>query len=269
MMSEFALRRTWGPVPRYDRVMSYEPPSKDFVAVAGPCSVESVEHIQEMAGLVKAAGATHLRGGVYRAGTYPSDNFGLLDEPIRKAYWEAAQDNGLKNIVEIVDIRLSTIMSKWADCVQVGARQMQNYPLLGVVGGLQLPVFIKRHPGATLDEWLGAAEYILKAGAKEVYLIERGSSTQASHVRWDLSISMIPAAKAITKIPVICDASHGTGRRDLVRPMALAGVAAGADGVLVEVHTDPKKSLSDPDQAIEPKAFYELMQTIKKVRSVL
>jgi len=141
--------------------------------------------------------------------------------------------------------------------------------LLRKLGASNRPVFVKRNPGATLDEWLGAAEHVLTAGCKEIYLIERGSSSHLTHVRWDLSISLIPAIKAITKIPVIVDASHGTGRRDLVEPMTLAGVAAGAGGILVEVHEDPDKSLSDPDQAVTPKDFEILMSKVHKIRGVL
>lgn len=146
---------------------------------------------------------------------------------------------------------------------------MQNYSLIRKLAKLGKPIFLKRSPGATIDEWLGAAEHILTEGNGRPILIERGSATNANHVRWDLSISMIPAVKALTQIPIVVDAAHGTGRRDLVEPMTLAGVAAGADGCLVEVHPTPEKSLSDADQAITPDAFDSLMTKVKKIRGVL
>lgn len=272
-VNEFAMRRTWGPAPRYPLVEAYDPSfNKPFVVISGPCSVESHDQIAELAVKVKSLGATHLRGGVFRAGTYPGKKFGYVDTTLISAYHRAAEASGLKNIIEILDYTpglMFDFVLDHADCVQVGARQMQNYTLLRTLGKTNKPVFLKRHPGATLDEWLGAAEHILTAGSTELYLTERGSSTNANHVRWDLSISMIPAIKAITKIPVICDASHGTGRRDLVEPMALAGVAAGAGGILVEVHNDPANSLSDPDQAISPNDFEILMMKVNKIREVL
>ena len=224
-----------------------------------------------MAGLVRAAGATHLRGGIFRAGTYPGKNFGLIEEDIRKAFWVAAQENGLKNIVEVLDYTDASLerILPYADCLQVGARSQQNYSLLRKLGATGKAIFLKRNPGSTLDEWLGSAEHLLAGGDCHPILIERGSSTFENHARWTLSVGMIAAAKKITKIPVIVDASHASGRRDLVAPLTLAGISAGADGCLIEVHTDPANSLSDPDQAVEPHEFYEIMQTIKQIRSVL
>ena len=266
----FDHRRTWGPKPKYDRVSSYDIKSPyDLISISGPCSVESVEQINEIAKLVKEYGATHLRGGVYRAGTYPGQSFGLVDIDLVRSFHEASIHNEIPNIIELLDVRLIDRLYPYADCFQVGCRQMQNYSLLRELGNTDKPVFLKRHPGSTLDEFLGAAEHLLINGTCKPILIERGSSTHANHVRWDLSISMIPAIKKITKIPVICDASHGTGRRDLVEPMALAGIAAGADGVLIEVHTNPYKSLSDADQAIFPDEFKSIMSKIVKVRSAI
>ena len=268
-MNEFAMRRTWGPHPRIERVENYEHPNNDFTVIAGPCSVESKDQIWELAEIVSKLGATHLRGGVFRAGTYPGSNFGWIDIDLIREYKEAADKFYLQNIVEILDYRDIETMIGYASCFQVGCRQMQNYTLLKEVGRSGLPVFLKRSQGSTIDELLGAAEWILSAGCDELYLIERGSSTQARHVRWDLSISMIPAVQAITKIPILVDGSHGTGRRDLVEPMTLAGVAAGANGLLVEVHQYPEKSLSDADQAIAPAAFHRLMEKVTNIRGVL
>lgn len=267
----FNFKRTWGPTPKYDRVLAYSKPST-FKIIAGPCSVESKEQIHTIAKFVASQGATHLRGGVFRAGTYPSKNFGYVDEMLLHQYQLAARVNGLKNIIEILDYSddaLKNVLS-YADCVQVGCRQMQNYTLLKILAKTGKPIFLKRHPGSTMDEFLGSAEHILAANEHcDLTLIERGSSNHENHVRWSLSITMIAAIKQITKIPIICDASHGTGRRDLVQPMALAGVAAGADGVLIETHTDPDNSLSDKEQAISFDVFSETISKINKIRGVL
>ncbi len=267
----FAHTRRFGPVPKYDLVKAYKRKSEEFVFISGPCSVESRAQIIAMAFIAKQAGATHLRGGVFRAGTYPSDKFGWVSEQLLQSFQEAANTNGLKNIIEVLDYSDESLklIDPYCDCFQVGARSMQNYSLLTKLGKYGKPVFLKRNTGATLDELLGAAEYLLKGGVTELYLIERGSSTFLNHVRWDLSISMIPAIKAICEVPVIVDASHGTGRSDLVSPMTLAGVAAGASGCLVECHYDPEASISDADQAIDPQSLYKLSEKINKVREAI
>lgn len=268
---EFAFQRTYGPTLNTPKVFGYVPPKKEFYVLAGPCSVESELQIMHIAEFVKSHGATYLRGGVFRAGTYPGSNFGLIKEELISFFQIAAKTNGLKNIIEVLDYRPEQLdlVAKYADCFQVGCRQMQNYALLRLVGSYNKPIFLKRHPGTTIDEFMGAAEHLLVGGAKEVILIERGSVGNARHVRWDLSISMIPAVKAMTKMPILVDSSHGTGRRDLVMPLALAGVAAGADGLLVETHPDPKKSLSDAEQAIDLQTFGLLMSKVSKIRSAL
>lgn len=272
--SKFAFRRTWGPYLNYPNVLKYKPPTAQlnkFVVVAGPCAVENKDQIDSIAKIVRASRTTHLRGGIYRAGTFPGKRFGYVEQSLIEAYKDAAVNNGLKNIVEVLDYSNESLekIEPYADCFQVGCRSMQNYKLLRMLGTFEKPVFLKRHPGTTLDEFLGAAEHLLVGGVTELYLIERGSSTHLNHVRWDLSISMIPAVQTITKIPVLCDASHGTGRRDLVVPMTLAGVAAGADGILVEVHTDPEHSFSDADQAINPETFKNLMLNVEKIRQIV
>lgn len=266
------MRRSWGPTPKYERVRAYERPEehRGFLTLAGPCSVESEEQIQRVAEIVARAGATHLRGGLFRAGTYPGQNFGIVDDKLVQAFHGAAKDNGLLTVIEILDYSTYALsrIAPYADCFQVGARQMQNYTLLRTLGSYGRTVFLKRNPGATMDEWLGAAEHLLVGGPCHPALIERGSASSSGHVRWDLSISMIPAVQAITSVPVIVDPSHGTGRRDLVPAMAMAGVAAGADGVLLEVHPDPERSLSDADQAITPETFEDLMPKLRKIRNV-
>lgn len=270
--NEFAMKRNFGPKPKYHRVLNYKHPHDNFTFIAGPCSVESKDQIDEIAKMVAIHGATHLRGGVFRGGTYyPEENFGWVDIKLIKAYQDAAHEWGMKNIIEILDYSnksLETYLG-YADCFQVGARQMQNYTLLKILGSYGKPVFLKRHPGSTLDEWLGAAEYILSSGCKELYLIERGSVSHENHVRWNLSVSMIPAVQQITNIPVIVDASHGTGRADLVSPMTLSGIAAGANGCLVETHPHPRESLSDADQAIGFDEFILLSKKVKQIRKAL
>lgn len=169
--------------------------------------------------------------------------------------------------MECLDVRQVDFVARWADAIQVGARHMQDYALLKEVSAIDIPVFLKRNPGSTLDEFLGACEYLAKGKCWPV-LIERGGSTHMNHVRWDLSISLIAAVKMMTGIPIIVDASHGTGRRDLVRPMTLAGIAAGADGFLVEVHPDPEKSLSDADQAYPLGRLQDLIIAARAVQAV-
>lgn len=270
-MTDFRFKRNWGPTPNYEKVLSYKRPNNNFILVSGPCSVESPQQINMIAEHVAKHGATHLRGGVFRAGTYPGKNFGWVETDLIKSYQEAAHAHGLKNIIEVLDYSGSSIDSvmRLADCLQVGARSMQNYSLLRKVGALGMPVFLKRGVGATIDEFLGAAEHILDAGCTDLTLIERGSATLNNHVRWDLSISMIPAVKLITEIPIIVDASHGTGRRDLVRKMTWAGIAAGADGCLIETHYNPHYSMSDADQAIDFQEYEKTVSKIHDLRSIL
>lgn len=264
------FKRTFGPKPRYLFAQNYTRPawSNEFIVIAGPCSVESEKQIERLAMAARGAGATHLRGGVFRAGTYPSGNFGWVQRDLIKAYHSSAKGWGLYNVIEFLDYR-DTWIYDFCDVLQIGARQMQNYTLLKVAAESGKPVFLKRNPGSTLDELLGSCEWLLQHGVKELSVIERGSVGHFNHVRYDLSISMIPAFKAITQIPIIVDASHGTGRADLVSPMTLAGVAAGADGLLCEIHFDPENSISDAEQAIHPLEFEALMKRVDKIREVL
>lgn len=270
--NNFKYKRHFGPVPTYKKVEDYFPPYQNhFYTVAGPCSVESAEQIRLIASVLGKLGIEYLRGGVFRAGTYPRGHFGLVDEVLINEFSRAAHENNMKTIIEILDYHPETmkIVSKYADAFQVGARQMQNYTLLRILGSTKRTVFLKRHPGSTLDEFLGAAEHLLAGGLCDPVLVERGSSTHMNHVRWDLSISLIPTVKAITKIPIIVDPSHGTGRRDLVEPCVLAGIAAGADGFLIETHPDPNKSLSDSEQAYPLDQFESLYKKILSVKSAV
>lgn len=263
----------FGPTPHYPNVLTYEHPSDDFVIISGSCSVESKDQVNAIAKIVKAAGATHLRGGVFRAGTYPKgkNHFGWVDEELIQDFHLAAKSNGMKNIIEVLDYQESSfqLIADNCDCFQVGARSMQNYSLLRMLGQYNKPVFLKRNTGCTVDEWLGSAEHLLLGGVKELYLVERGSSTFHNDARWTPTIHVIPSVKEVCNIPVIMDASHGTGRRALVPAVTLAGVAAGAGGVLIECHEYPDQSMSDAEQAINPETLVDLIKKINKVREAI
>lgn len=267
-MNEFSQRRTWGPKPAYPKVLEANRPDFRFpIVIAGPCSVESEEQIEAIVPELKMAEVTYARGGVYRAGTYPrQDGVYGLQKPLLRKWASSVREAGLKTIVEVLDIRQVDYIDQYADAFQVGARHMQDYALLKELSKSRKTVTLKRAVGATLDEFLGAAEYLAR-GRCAPMLIERGSATHMNHVRWDLSVSLIAAIKGTTGLPVIVDASHGTGRRDLVLPMTLAGVAAGADGFLVEVHPDPEKSLSDADQAYPLWGLQDMVRKATNVRA--
>lgn len=267
--TNFSTRRTWGPTPRYDKVKAIKPVKrKEPFIIAGPCFAESEAVISKTAQFLARRGVKVMRGGVYRAGTYPPANgeFGLSLRSLKDFSYHA-HHNGLKIVIEVLDYRLLNIITQFADILQVGARHMQDYALLKEVAQFNGPVTIKRGVGQTIDELLGACEYLCGGRCKPM-IIERGSSTFMDHVRWDLSISAIPAIKAITGIPVIVDASHGTGRRDLVEPMTLAGIAAGADGYLVETHPNPPASLSDAAQAVSFKTFDKIHKKAAKIWAI-
>lgn len=267
----FSEKRLFGPTPRYELVKQYERPNNDFVIIAGPCSMESKTQLTNIAKYVSVNGATHLRSGVFRAGTFPGQNFGWIDKELIKYFHETAYDFGMRNIIEVLEYseRSFDLIAPYCDAFQVGARSQQNYSLLKILGQYDKPVFLKRNTGCTVDEWLGSAEHLLKGGVKELYLIERGSSTFHNDVRWAPCIHTIPSVKSICDIPVIVDACHSTGRRDLVEPMTLAGVAAGAQGILVETHTNPEQSLSDADQACSPETFKSIVNKVNNIRKVL
>lgn len=256
----FTYRRVWGPEPNYPAVLSYKPKkaNKHLTIIGGPCSIENEWQVKTVADVLRKNRVTWMRGGIYRAGTYGATSSGFCHD-LLKMWARVAHGKGLQIAVEVIDLAFLGAISRHADAYQVGARQMQNYGLLKALARERKPVFIKRNMGATLHEFLGAAEYLLNGREKEVVLIERGSSTHMNHVRWDLSISLIAAVKQMTQIPILVDASHGTGRRDLVEAMTLAGVAAGADGFMVEVHPDPDKSISDADQAVNMESFEKLV----------
>jgi 3-deoxy-7-phosphoheptulonate synthase len=235
-----------------------------IVVMAGPCSVESYDQIREIAESVKKSGAHVLRGGAYKPATYPYRFMGHREEGLRML--AAARDvTGLPVVTEVMEPGDVEVVAKYADVVQVGMRNMQNYRLLAALGSVGKPVLLKRGSWAKIDEWLGAAEYIVAAGNPNVILCERGIVSFEDHTRWTLSLSVVPRLKEVTHLPVIVDPSHGTGRRSLVPSMAKAAVAAGADGLMIEVHTDPDKSVSDAIQAIACDTFEILMEELRAV----
>lgn len=264
----FSEKRLFGPTPKYELVKQYERPNNDFVLIAGPCSMESTEQLTKIADCVKDH-ATHLRSGVFRAGTYEGSKFGWIEKELIKSFHDIAKQRNLKNIIELLDYRDIDWICEYADCLQVGARQTQNYTLLKEVGKSGKPVFLKRNMGMTVDEFLGAANYVLNAGCKDLYLIERGSSTYHQDTRWTPTVHLIPSIKSICNVPVIWDASHACGRRDIVPSVCLAGVAAGANGILIETHYDPDKSISDSDQALSLIEYETLMNKVKNVRAAI
>lgn len=235
---DFTTMRMYGPRPRYERVLAYESQLRALpLIIAGPCQIESEEQVRIIATNLRASGIKYMRGGVFSAGTYPGDTFGLRGKDL-DMWHRVAQEKGLKLVVEVFDPRQVEIIAAYADIIQIGARAMQNYALLNEVAQLDKWVTLKRAPGATLDELLGACEYLLKGKARPI-LVERGGSSHLNHCRWELSVSLIAAIKAMCKVPILVDASHACGRRDLVERLTLAGIVAGADGCIVECHPDP------------------------------
>jgi 3-deoxy-7-phosphoheptulonate synthase len=232
--------------------------------IAGPCSVESRQQILEVAHIVKEAGAGGLRGGAFKPRTSPYSFQGLKETGLQ--LMAAARDEtGLAVVTEVMAPEHVPLVAEYADILQVGARNMQNYPLLEAVGESGLPVLLKRGPSATMEEFLLAAEYILKTGNTQVMLCERGIRTFEDHTRFTLPLATVPYLHQTTHLPVVVDPSHGTGKASLVATMARAAVAAGADGLIVEVHPDPEKALSDGFQALTPAAFRQMMAECRKV----
>ena len=236
--------------------------------IAGPCSVESRAQILEVAQAVREAGATALRGGAFKPRTSPYSFQGLKEKGL-ELLAEARDATGLAIVTEVMAPEHVPMLAKYTDVMQVGARNMQNYPLLEAVGESGKTVLLKRGPSATMDEFLLAAEYILKSGNPNVMLCERGIRTFEDHTRFTLPLATVPYLHQTTHLPVVVDPSHGTGKASLVTPMAVASVAAGADGLIVEVHPNPEKALSDGYQSLTPAAFRELMAECRKVAVAL
>jgi 3-deoxy-7-phosphoheptulonate synthase len=238
--------------------------SETLTVMAGPCSVESREQILETAHAVKDAGAHILRGGAFKPRTLPYSFQGLGEEGL-KDLAEARAETGLPIITEVMAPEDVELVESYADILQIGARNMQNFTLLKRVGRSTRPVMLKRGMSATVEEWLGCAEYVLNEGNPNVILCERGIRTYETITRNTLDVSAVPIIKQLSDLPVVVDPSHGTGIRSLVAPMAKAGVAAGADGLIIEVHPHPEKALSDGDQSLHPPEFAELMRELAPI----
>jgi len=240
----------------------------EVIVMAGPCSVETREQLRAVAGSVQHSGARGLRGGAFKPRTSPYA-FQGHGETALKWMREAADELGLAVVSEVMDLRTIEMMLRYVDCLQVGARNMQNFDLLKELGKVRKPVLLKRGLSATIEELLLAAEYILAGGNSQVILCERGIRTFENATRNTLDISAIPVVKKLSHLPILVDPSHGTGRRDKVIPMARAAVAAGADGLLIEVHNNPEKALSDGAQSLYPEQFDRLMGELRVIAPVL
>jgi 3-deoxy-7-phosphoheptulonate synthase len=236
---------------------------EDFVVIAGPCSVEDASSYLETARALRAAGVDGLRGGVFKPRTSPYDFQGLGREGL-KILADAREETGLPVVTEIMDPRDVELGCEYTDMIQIGSRNMQNFPLLREVAGIQKPVLLKRGMQATLAEWLNAAEYVLAGGNNQVVLCERGIRTFESSTRFSLDLSIVPAARELTHLPLIVDPSHSTGRSSLVEPMCLAAVAAGANGLLIEVHRRPAEALTDRLQQYPLDLFPRLIDRIRR-----
>jgi 3-deoxy-7-phosphoheptulonate synthase len=241
---------------------------KAIVMVAGPCAVESEAQVMAIAGHIAKTGVRLFRGGAYKPRTSPY-SFQGLGEPGLKILAKVRERFGLGIVTEAIDNESLDLVEKYADVIQIGARNMQNFSLLKRAGRARKPVLLKRGMSATLDEFLMAAEYILSEGNYNVILCERGVRTFADHSRNTLDLTIVPAVKKRSHLPIVVDPSHGTGRRHKVLPLSLAAVAAGADGLLVEVHHEPDKALSDGMQSILPEEFRLLVEEVRQIAAVV
>src|SRR4030043_1051497 len=241
---------------------------KRIQVIAGPCAVESKTMIVSIAEEVKNAGASFLRGGAFKPRSSPYSFQGLREEGL-KYLSEAREKTGLPIVTELMDPRDIEIVIRYADVVQIGTRNMQNFSLLLEVGMCDKPILLKRGLSATIKEWLMAAEYVMSKGNQEVILCERGIRTFETATRNTLDLSAVPVLKQLTHLPVIVDPSHGVGKWDLVTPMSKGAVAVGADGLLIEVHTNPEEALSDGEQSLKPDAFKKLMEELKPIAAAI
>ena len=241
---------------------------RDFIVIAGPCSVESEKQILDTAWAVKAAGADMLRGGAFKPRTSPYSFQGLGIQGL-KILEKAKQETGLPIVTEVVDPRDVSWVAEFADVLQIGTRNMQNFSLLKEVGHAGRPVLLKRGMHSTLEEWLNCAEYILSEGNPDVILCERGIRTFETYTRNTLDLSAVPAIKELSHLPIIIDPTHSTGRISLIASMSMAALAAGADGMMVEVHHNPQEALCDADQALTPDMFANMMRRLRPLKSFI
>jgi len=237
---------------------------RDVVMMAGPCTVESAEQVDTIAGIMRECGIRVIRGGAFKPRTSPYSFQGMGEEGL-KVLRNAADKNGLIAISEVMNQTQIPMFLEYVDVLQVGARNMQNFDLLKELAKVRKPVLLKRGPSATIEEWLLSAEYIMSGGNHDVMLCERGIRTFENYTRNTLDISAIPVIKKLSHLPILVDPSHGTGRRDKVAPMARAAVAAGADGLLIEVHHAPETALCDGAQSLYPTQFRELISQLKMI----
>ena len=250
------------------RVGNAEIGGEDLAIIAGPCAVESAEQVFKVAETVAQSGAKFFRGGAFKPRTSPYNFQGKGEEGL-KILAEARERFGLNIVTEAMDEQGVDLVEKYGDCVQIGARNMQNFSLLRYVGKTRKPVLLKRGLSATLDEFLLAAEYIMSEGNYDVILCERGIRTFADHARNTMDLSIVPAVHRMTHLPIIVDPSHGTGRNYMVNPLARAGVAVGADGLIIEVHPCPEEALCDGAQALTPEQYIDLARQVKALHKVL
>ena len=234
------------------------------VVMAGPCAVESREQLLETAEIIKEGGAQFIRGGAYKPRTSPYAFQGLEEEGL-KYLAEVREKTGLAVVTEVTVVEAVDTVAAYADLLQVGARNMQNFGLLKAVGRAGKPVMLKRGLAATIDEWLNAAEYIMNEGNPNVILCERGIRTYETYTRNTFDISAIPAIKHLSHLPIIADPSHGTGKWRMIKPVSLASIAAGADGLIIEVHPNPARALSDGPQSLTPENYRNLMASVQKL----
>lgn len=241
---------------------------KKIVVMAGPCSVESLDRLRSIAKEVKKSGATFLRGGAFKPRTSPYSFQGLGEEGL-KYLRQVADETGLLVVTEVMDTRQVELVSQYADMLQIGARNMQNFDLLKEIGMSKKPVLLKRGLSSTINELLLSAEYLLSKGNFKVMLCERGIRTFETATRNTVDINAVPALKELSHLPVLIDPSHGTGKRDYVVPIARAAVAAGADGIMVEVHDNPEEAKSDGEQSLYPAGFAEMMKQLQAVAKAI
>ncbi len=260
--------RNFRPQGTVVKIGAVEIGGSNVITMAGPCSVETVDQIEQCAEIAAKGGAQVLRGGAFKPRSSPYSFQGLGEEGL-KLMRAAADRHGLLMVSEVMDATQIPLLLEYSDILQLGARNMQNFNLLRAVGKVRKPVLLKRGIAATIEELLLSAEYVMSEGNYDVILCERGIRTFETYTRNTMDIAAIPVVKKLSHLPIIGDPSHGTGRRDMVLPMARAAVAAGADGLIVEVHPDPDHALSDGAQTLTPEQFYEMMHKVRAVASAV
>ncbi|HUX08679.1 MAG TPA: 3-deoxy-7-phosphoheptulonate synthase [Acidobacteriota bacterium] len=262
------VSRETTPQPTVIRIDELSIGGGDVVVIAGPCAVESPEQTLAIAEVVRKGGAKIFRAGAFKPRTSPYSFQGLGEQGL-KILADVRSETGLKIVTEAMDEASLGLVEKYADIIQIGSRNMQNYSLLQVAGRTGKPILLKRGMAATIDEWLMAAEYILNEGQDQVILCERGVRTFSDHSRFTLDLGAVPAVKELSHLPVIVDPSHGTGYRGRVPAMARAAIAAGADGLMIEVHNHPDEALSDGVQSLDPVGFTNLMHELRRLAEAL